>query len=160
MKHNKQLTNHKIMTKPIKLIFSIAVFVLTIQTAVSAQTNSLTNILKQHFNETVHQVKQTVDADEKRTILNKSFHDMLTALEKVESSAALSGEEQSQLQVLKSSITEKISELNGQDGFDEIADEALDDFSDYSQQDMEQADRNITISLTTALLIIIILLLL
>jgi hypothetical protein len=41
-----------------------------------------------------------------------------------------------------------------------LADEDLDDFTDYSQQDMEQASRNITISLTTALLIIIILLLL
>jgi hypothetical protein len=157
---NKQLTNHKAMIKPIKLIISIAVFALAIQATVSAQTNSLTDILKQHFNETVHQVKNSDDPDEKRAILTNSFSDMVKALDRIESYSDLSDDEMAQVQVLKDNIKEKVSELNGEDGYDEITDEELDDFTDYSQQDMEQASRNITISLTTALLIIIILLLL
>src|SRR5690625_3411398 len=121
---------------------------------------SLTEILKTHMNETVQAVKEAESADEKRSILNESFTDMLTAVEKIEEKAELSDREKEQLAVLKDNITAKSNQLNGLDGYDKVGDEELDDFSDYSQQDMEQANRTITISLTTALLIIIILLLL
>lgn len=60
----------------------------------------------------------------------------------------------------KNDLIEKKNELNGQDGFAKVPDNRLNDFAQYVQQDMEQADRVVTISLTTALLIVIILLLL
>ena len=130
-----------------------------IGTGFAQNQQSLTEILKTHMNETVQSVKEADDADEKRAILDDSFSKMLTAIEKIEEQSRLTDSEQEQLSTLKQNITEKSNQLNGLDGFDEIADEDLDDFSDYSQQDMEQANRTITISLTTVLLVIIILLL-
>lgn len=121
---------------------------------------SLTEVLKTHMNETVQAVKEADAPDEKRAILDESFSKMLSAIERIEEEARLTDSEQEQLSTLKLNIAEKSNQLNGVDGFDEIADEDLDEFSDYSQQDMEQANRTITISLTTALLIIIIILLL
>lgn len=147
--------------KFLKVTAIVAMFVFGVNGAGIAQNHqSLTEVLKTHMNETVQAVKQADAADEKRAILNDSFEKMLTAVEKIEDRARLSDTEKKQLSTLKDQITEKSNQLNGLDGFDEIADEDLDDFSDYSQQDMEQANRTITISLTTALLIIIIILLL
>lgn len=129
-------------------------------TGFSQSHQSLTEVLKTHMNETVQAVKEADAPAEKRAILDESFSKMLSAIEKIEEEARLTDSEQEQLSTLKLNIAEKSNQLNGVDGFDEIADEDLDEFSDYSQQDMEQANRTITISLTTALLIIIIILLL
>ncbi|REL29185.1 hypothetical protein DYD21_15145 [Rhodohalobacter sp. SW132] len=139
------------------LLFTIVLF--TFQTSF-AQSGSFSEIFKQHFNETVQKVEQAESADEKRTYLNDSFDDMLTAIERIERSANLSDDEQAQLISFKEDVEERKSELNGLDGFDEIVDEDLDDFSNFSQQMMEQANRTVTISLTSALLIVLILLLL
>lgn len=147
-------------TKMIKLVFCSFALSLAIQVNANAQSNSLTTIIKQHFNETVQNVKSTDDTDQKRVHLNNSFTDILSAIDRLEKSSSLDEEDAKQLESLKSSISDKMNQLNGLDGYDEIQDEDLDDFTDYSQQDMEQASRNITISLTTALLIVIILLLL
>ena len=125
-----------------------------------AQSTNLTKTFKEHFNKTVQEVHQTEDADEKRTLLNESFIKMIEALDRIESKANLSEDEIAQLQTYKIGLEEKVNELNGLDGFDEIMDEDLDDFASYSQDFVEQANRTITIGLTTALLIVIILLLL
>lgn len=146
--------------KKIKYFIYSAALLLSLQTVASAQSTNISETLKQHFNETVEEVKSTNDADLKREILNESFKKMISALDKIEAKANLTSEDLANLHSYKDNLQQKISELNGQDGFDEILDEDLDDFSDYSQQDMEQANRTLTISLTTALLIIIILLLL
>lgn len=144
----------------IKFIISTTVLLLTIQSTVSAQSLNVTETLKQHFNETVQEVKQTDTADEKRSLLNGSFDKMIQSLEQITAEANLTDDDLAKLNTLKSNIEEKKNELNGLDGFDEIGDEDLDEFSDYSQQHMEQANRTITISLTSALLIVIILILL
>ena len=146
--------------KTIKAFLLIVIFAFTIQSAANAQSGNFSDIFKQHFNETVQQVADSDDPDEKRSYLNASFDNMLNAIDRIENSAALSEDESAQLLAFKADIEEKKSELNGLDGFDEIADEDLDDFSNFSQQDMEQASRTITLSLTTALLIVLILLLL
>ena len=140
------------------LLFSLLIF--STQSFVSAQSTGLTETFKEHFNTTVQQVKSADDADEKRSILNESFTRMLHAVEQIEEKANLNDSERNMLLAYKSEIESRQNELNGIDGYDEVVDEDLDDFSDYSQQAMEQASRTITISLTTALLIIIILLLL
>lgn len=138
-----------------------AIFILfTVQSLAVAQSTDVTETFKKHFNETVQQVQETENADKKRELLNESFTKMLSAIDRIESRADLSKDEKKQLNSYKNSISEKKDELNGANGFDEVVDKDLDDFSDYSQNYMEQADRTITIGLTTALLIVIIILLL
>lgn len=143
----------------IKSIIPIVVLFLSLQTAVSAQNGDLSEIFKTHMNETVQDVKNSDSADEKRAILDESFNKMLEAVDKIETSATLSDEELSHLQTFQANIEEKLYQLNGRKGYERVGDLELEDFSEYSQQDMEQADRTLTLSLTTALLIVIILLL-
>lgn len=130
------------------------------QTAAFAQSTNITETFKKHFNETVQEVHATEKADEKRAVLNESFNKMIAAIDRIESVASLTEEESANLNSYKLGLTEKVNELNGLDGFDEIMDEDLDDFSNFSQDFIEQANRTITIGVTTALLILIILLLL
>lgn len=146
--------------KTIKASILTIIFAFTIHSTAVAQADNFQEVIKQHFNKTVQQVKNTDDADEKRAYLDDSFARMLSAIDRIEDVAGLSEEEAAQLLSFRENIEEKKSELNGLDGFDEIADEDLDDFSNYSQEMMEQANRTITISITTALLIVLILLLL
>lgn len=144
----------------IRLLTTTIFLLFAVQSITVAQTIDITETFKNHFNETVHQVHETENADEKRVILNASFTKMIHAIYRIESRANLSNEESELLSSYKNNISEKQNELNGLDGFDEIQDEDLDDFSDYSQDAMEQANKTITIGVTTALLILIILLLL
>lgn len=141
------------------LVASI-LLICTFQTASFAQSTNVTESLKKHFNETVQDVQNTDKPDEKRAILNDSFDKMIETLDRIESMASLTEDESAGLKSYKLGLTEKLNELNGLDGFDEIADEDLDDFSNYSQDFVEQANRTITIGVTTALLILIVLLLL
>ncbi len=146
--------------RTIRLLTTTLFLVFAVQSVAVSQTTSITETFKNHFNETVQQVHETENADEKREILNESFAKMITAIDRIEFRANLSEDESALLSSYKNDILEKQNELNGLDGFDEIQDEDLDDFSDYSQDSMEQANRTVTIGVTTALLILIILLLL
>lgn len=146
--------------KTIRLLITTAFLVFAIHSITNAQTVDVTEMFKKHFNETVQQVQQTESADEKRVILNESFTKMITAIDRIDSQANLTEDETAQLQSYKLGIAEKQNELNGLDGFDEVQDEDLEDFSNFSQDFMEQADRTVTIGVTTLLLILIILLLL
>lgn len=136
------------------------ILVFAIQSVSVAQSINLTETFKKSFNETVQEVQNTEDAIEKRVVLNESFSKMIAAIERIESKGNISEEESAQLESYKSEIQEKKSELNGTDGFDRVLDKDLNNFSDYSQQYFEQADRTVTIGLTAALLIILILILL
>jgi preprotein translocase subunit SecF len=148
------------MMRTLHLITVSFFLVFAIQSIAVAQSVNLTETFKKSFNETVQEVHKTADATEKRALLNESFSKMTVAIERIESKANLSEEEIAQLKTYKSEIQEKKSELNGTDGFDKVLDKDLNDFSDYSQQYFEQADRTITIGLTAALLIVLILILL
>lgn len=142
-------------------LFTTSIFLLfAVQSMAVAQSTNITETFKKHFNETVQQVQQTENSDEKRMILNDSFTKIIIAIDRIESRANLTEDQIAQLHSYKQGIAEKQNELNGLDGFDEVLDEDLDDFSEYSQQFIEQANRTITIGVTTALLILIILLLL
>lgn len=145
--------------KSIKTFIYATFLLLMFQTSAFAQSGNLSETFKENFNQTVERVGEAESADEKRVILNNSFNKMVKVIDRIESTGDISEENRSALAAYKSNITEKSDQLNGLNGFDDIADEDLDDFSDYSQQDMEQANRSITIGVTTALLIILILLL-
>lgn len=146
--------------KRILLFITTTILLFAIQSSVIAQTSKITETFKQHFNETVQKVHETEDHQEKRSILNKSYNNMITALDHIEQKTNLTDEEIHQLHSYKNEIAEKQNELNGLDGFSEVQDEDLLEFSEYSQQYFEQANRTITLSVTTALLIIVIILLL
>lgn len=145
--------------KTIRFLLATIFLVFAIHSIADAQKIDITETFKKHFNETVQQVQETENADEKRVILNDSFNKMITVIDRIESRTNLTEDESAVLESYKSDIAEKLYELNGQAGFDEVMDEDLDDFSNYSQQYFEQADRTVTIGVTTVLLILIILLL-
>lgn len=146
--------------KTLKTFIYVFVLLLMMQVSAFAQAGNISETFKKHFNETVLQVEETESADEKRVILNRSFNKMIKAIDRIESAGSFSDEEKSLLAAYKNNIALKSDQLNGLNGFDGISDKDLDDFSDYSQQDMEQANRTITIGVTTALLVVLILLLL
>ncbi len=146
--------------KTFKTLLASVMFLLAFQAVSYAQTANVTDTFKKHFNETVQEVQQTENADEKRVILNESFNKIIVAIDRIDSRSNLSEGQEAQLHSYRVGIVEKRNELNGLDGFDEVVDEDLEDFSEYSQQFIEQANNTITIGVTTALLILIILLLL
>ena len=116
--------------------------------------------LQKYFNGAALKVKATADPAQKREILNNSFEKMSKALDKVQGSPLVSKDDRAGLELFKATLQEKQDELTGLNGYERVSDEQLNAFSDYVVQDMEQADRSITISLVAALLIIIIIILL
>ncbi len=145
--------------KTLYAILASVLLVGAIQTESFSQSVNITETFKMHFNETVKAVHETENADEKRALLNESFNKMITTIDRIDSLESLTEEESAGLASLRFDLTEKLNELNGLDGYDQVVDKDLNDFSNFSQDMMEQANRTITIGVTTALLILIILLL-
>ncbi len=115
--------------------------------------------VQKYFNDAACKVKATTDPAQKREILHNKLQNMSTALDKVQSSPLVSETDRAGMDRLKASLQEKQDELAGSNGFARVPDDQLNAFSDYVVQDMEQADKTITISLVTALLIVIIIIL-
>jgi len=115
--------------------------------------------LQKYFNDTACKVKATADPSQKRAILNEGLQNMSKALNRVESSRLVSKDDRAGIDRFKVTLQERQNELAGSSGYDRVPDEQLNAFSDFVVQDMEQADRTITISLVTLLLIIIIVIL-
>ena len=116
--------------------------------------------IQKYFNDTASKVKATTDPAEKRAILDKSLQTMSKALDKVQKSPLISKEDREGIEKFKATLQENQDELAGSNGFERVPDAQLNAFSDYVVQNMEQADKTITISLVTALLIVIIIILL
>jgi len=131
---------------------------LLFQSTVFAQSSNPSEKFKEYFNDVVLKVEKEDDFDQKRMILNESFENMMTAYKRVSSMDRMSPEDQQGIAVLKGNISAKLDELNGRNGYDQVADNQLNDFANYAQNDLEQAN-TITLSVTTLLLIILILIL-
>ena len=116
--------------------------------------------IQKYFNDTASKVKATTNPAEKRAILDKSLQTMSKALDKVQKSPLISKEDRAGIDQFKATLKENQDELAGSNGFERVPDAQLNAFSDYVVQNMEQADKTITISLVTALLIVIIIILL
>ncbi len=116
--------------------------------------------LQKYFNDAATKVKATENATEKRTILSESFQKMSKALDAVQSSGLISKDDIITIDQFKSAMQQKQDELNGNNGYERVSDKQLNAFSDYVVQDMEQADKVITISLVTLILIAILVVLL
>ena len=106
----------------------------------------------------VESVEKAETPDAKREVLNGSFDDLIGAIEKVESMKAIPETDKEGLKVFKADIQDKQNELNGVNGFSPVANNNLNNFANFVQQDFEQADK-VTIGITTLLLIILILIL-
>jgi hypothetical protein len=116
---------------------------------------------KSYLNETVQQVKNATDATEKRDILRRSLENMQTAAQQLKDSRGVDDEGRAALGAFKDVITDKLDQLEGRNGYETVADADLDDFTDYVQQDLEQAQRLvISIGVGTLLLLILLILLL
>ncbi|PEN14813.1 hypothetical protein CRI94_00515 [Longibacter salinarum] len=134
---------------------------LLLSTAIPAHAHSNpVDRIKAYVNDVVTHAKAADNAAEKRERLDNGLDDLVTALDRVERTANLSEADRNGIAALRASVVEKQHELRGTHGYERVPNRQLDDFADYVQQDMEVADRSITIGLTTALLIVIILLLL
>jgi hypothetical protein len=112
-----------------------------------------------YFNDTAIKVKATESFVQKREILTTSLGGMIKALDTVKSAPLTSEQDDLKLDRVKMTLQEKSDELAGINGFDRVPDDQLNAFSTYVVQDMEQADKSITIGVVTALLIIIIIIL-
>ncbi len=141
----------------VRTVFGVLVMMLVlVQVAIAKEKNDI----QKYFNDTACKVKATTDPAQKREILNKSLETMSIALNKVERSGLISTDDRAGIDNFKASLQEKQDELTGNNGYERVTNAQLNAFSDYVVQDMEQADRLISISLITLLLIIIIVILL
>lgn len=143
--------------------FGSLVFVLGLILAVSpAQADvSPHDRLKKHVRDVVQSVKAAPTAAEKREILDDELRTMIAALDRAERMAnTLSEEDRAGIDALRARLQEKLDQLHGRDGYEAVPDAQLDTFADYVQQDFERADNTITLSVTTALLILILIILL
>jgi hypothetical protein len=113
-----------------------------------------------YFNDTSLKVKATDNPVEKREILSKSLADMTKALDTIKGAPMTSEQDDINVDRIQATLQEKSDELVGTNGFERVPDNQLNAFSSYIVQDMEQADKSITLSLVTVLLIIIIVILL
>lgn len=147
------------MKKIISISF-VVLFIIGFQVSAIAQNGDATEKFKKYINNVVQKVKKADNPEQKRKILNESFDKMVTTFDKVASMQGVSDQDKKAISKLKTDIIEKKNELNGLNGFAGVKDNRLNNFANYVQQDMEQADETITISVTVLLLIIIILLLL
>lgn len=132
-----------------------------LSTGVMAQSSSDAQArFKKHINSVVEKVENTEKPTQKREILNESFQNLIGAIEKVETMKVVPATDKEGLASFKANIQEKKDELNGINGFKKVPDNNLNNFANFVQQDLEQADSTVTISVTTLLLIILILILL
>jgi hypothetical protein len=125
-----------------------------------AQNNDPVDRFKEQVNFVVQKVKEAETPKKKRAFLNSSLNKFLTSFERVENMNVLSETDQAALNSLKNNITEKKNELNGLNGFNRIPDNQLNNFANFVQQDLEQADSTVTLSVTVLLLIVIVIILL
>ncbi len=139
-----------------RIVFGAVVMMLVLVQVVNAEGNGS---IQKYFNDTACKVKATTDPVQKREILTKSLQTMSNALDLVENSRLISEDDRTGIDRFKKALQEKQDELAGSNGFERVSDAQLNAFSDYVVQDLEQADRTITISVVTALLIVIILIL-
>lgn len=140
-------------------LLTLVVSFLVGSTTIFAQNTDPYTKFKNYLNNTVQKVESADDVEEKRTILENSLTDLTEAIKKVEKMAVVSEDDKAGLAELKDSIQEKRDELNGVNGFNRVKDGQLNNYANYIMQDFEQADKRITFSVTTLLIIIIILIL-
>ena len=120
----------------------------------------LQQTLKGYYSDMSSDVQKAETPAEKREIIASSLNKVKDVLNTAESMAAKTDADRNFINNYRNDIDEKLAELEGTDGYEKVSDANLNDFANYVQQDMEQADKYVTLSLTTILLIVIIIILL
>jgi hypothetical protein len=110
--------------------------------------------------EVAQHVKQVKDPAAKRALLDDTFRQLTDVLNSASQGPLATAADQAALKLLARNVQEKRDELNGKNGFQLVDDSRLNNFADYSIQDLEQADQWVTISVTTLILIVLLVLLL
>jgi hypothetical protein len=112
-----------------------------------------------YLNDTSLKVKAAASPEQKREILATNLGQLTRAINTVKGAPLTTDQDRVNLSRLQATLQEKSDELIGANGFDRVPDNQLNAFSTYVVQDMEQADRTITVSLVVVLLVVIILIL-
>ena len=131
---------------------------LAVASSVSDRDGAL-DLFKKYINDMVQRVEKAENPARKREILNNSLDGMVSTFDTVLDMGLASQNDKEALITLKADIQEKKNELNGLEGYRRVADNRLNNFANYVQQDLEQAD-TVVISISATLLAIIIVLLL
>lgn len=143
-------------------ILLIALFFIAQSAAVASSVSDrdkALDLFKKYINNMVQRVEKAEDPAKKREILNNSFDNMISTFNTVRNMGLVSQRDKEALTTLKADIKEKKKELNGLDDYRRVADNKLNNFANYVQQDLEQAD-TVVISISASLLVAIIILLL
>jgi hypothetical protein len=119
----------------------------------------LENKLKEYINEISVRIKSTEDPAQKRGILNNTLEKIIQSMEIAQGLTSISAEDKAALASLKQNFQDKYDELNGLQGFSRVADEDLNDFTDYVLQDLEQARSTLTMSVAAFIIIILLIIL-
>lgn len=110
--------------------------------------------------EVAQHVKQVQDPAAKRALLDDTFRQLTDVVSQASQGPLATTTDQAALKALARNIQDKRDELNGKNGFQRVDDSKLNNFADYSIQDLEQADQWVYISTGTIILIILLILLL
>ncbi len=149
--------------KTFKFAILPVVFLILVQSAAMASgpadRDKALDLFKKYINNMVQRVEKFDNPDDKRELLNSSFDNLISVFEAVQKIGFVSQKDKEAIEVMKANIIDKKNELNGWDGYRAVADNKLNNFANYVQQDLEQAD-TLTISISATLLAIIIVLLL
>jgi hypothetical protein len=135
-----------------RLVVAVGVLGLA-ATAVAQET------IHDYLSDTALRVQASDNPVQKRAILGQRLHAMERAIDVVTNAPLTSKRDEPSLARIQTALREKSDELAGTDGFERVPDDQLNAFSTYVVQDMEQADRTISISVVTLLLIVVIVLL-
>ncbi len=141
------------------LFVVLAVLILAQPVMAGAGTDKLEDQLKNYMNEITLKVKSTDDPEQKRAVLNETLLKIVEAVETVEKLPSIPERERLLIARFKRDMQDKYDELNGLNGFERVADEDLDVFTDYVMQELEQARNYITMGLGVFILLIILIIL-
>ncbi len=149
------------MTSRNRIALLLGAFLLMALAAPRAQARGLdlTDRLEAYVEETARRVKETDDPARKRAILNESFTNLTSTLHRIERLPGLSEQNKAVVAALQADVRTQHNRLNGLGDYQRVPDAQLNQFSDSVQQALNLQNRTVTLSLTTALLILVILIL-
>jgi len=138
-------------------IVGLVIFVCACVQLATAQDRSE---IHKRLAEVAQHVKQAKDPAVKRSLLDDTFRQLTDVVDHASEGPLATASDQAALKSLAKNIQDKRDELNGKNGFQRVEDSRLNNFADYSIQDLEQADQWIYISTGTIILIVLLILLL
>ena len=141
------------------LFVVLALLILAQPVMAGVGTDKLEDQLKNYMNEITLKVKSTDDPEQKRAILEETLLKIVETVETVEELPSIPERERLLIARFKRDMQDKYDELNGLNGFERVADEDLDVFTDYVMQELEQARNYITMGLGVFILLIILIIL-